>query len=138
MKVENKILCGSINGEGAWRRCWVCEYVWKRLRDVLTDSPDNSCWVCYTDTPHQHLIWEDILSFITANITELYKSTAANDHTIGYSTSNSANSSKFHYLALLMVVVLYSSNFSPLALACLACGASVALGWLSRFNSAIQ
>ena len=33
-----------------------------------------------------------------------------NDHTIGYSTSDSASSSKFHHLALLVALVLHSSN----------------------------
>ena len=43
----------------------------------------------------------------------------------GYLTIDSASSSKFHHLTLLVVLVSHSS---PLALACHACGASVALG----------
>ena len=44
----------------------------------------------------------------------------------GCQTSHSARSSKFHHLALVVAIVSPSSNFSPLALACLAYGASVA------------
>ena len=51
-----------------------------------------------------------------------------NDHLVGYGTSHSASSSKYHHLALLVALVF---KFSSLALACLACGASVTLGWLS-------
>ena len=39
---------------------------------------------------------------------------SANDHTIGYKTSNSASTLRFHHLsllALLVAVVLHSSNF---------------------------
>ena len=45
------------------------------------------------------------------------RSAQLNDLTLGYSTRDSGSSSKFHHLAF----------------ACLACGTSVALGWLSRF-----
>ena len=41
-----------------------------------------------------------------------------NDHLVGYQTSDSASSAKFHHFALLG----------------LACGASVTLGWLSGFK----
>ena len=38
-------------------------------------------------------------------------SVSGNDHTIGYSTSDSVSSSKFHHLSLLVVLVSHSSNF---------------------------
>ena len=35
----------------------------------------------------------------------------ANDHTLGYQISDSASSSKFHHLALLVALVSHNSNF---------------------------
>ena len=50
---------------------------------------------------------------------EILNYSQPNDHTLGYQTSNSASSSKFHYFALLFLLVAllsHSSKFHHLAL----------------------
>ena len=58
----------------------------------------------------------------------------SNDLTLGCQTIDSGSSSKFHHSALLVALVSHSLNFCHWLLLAFACGASVALGWLGKFQ----
>ena len=76
-----------------------------------------------------------LLWFSQQNIPALIVSTPASPMILpGYQTSDSASSSKYHHLSLLVALVSHCSNFHHWPLLALLYGTSVALGWLSGFK----
>ena len=92
-------------------------------------SSSRSCWLLWNII----VWWRQLFLLVSTEQQQqdIRNCLSTNDLTLGYQTSDSASSSKFHNLALLVVLVSRSSNFHHWPLLC---GASVALGWLSGFK----